>query len=308
MYYFIVNPNARSGYGQKLWKSLQKELCRRRIPYRAALTRYPGHARTLARKISRECSGPIRLAILGGDGTLNEVLNGITSPDQVQLFYLPTGSGNDFARGMNLPSDPVSACRLLLPSDRTFPMDIGTVTAGSSSHRFGVSTGIGFDAAICHEALTSPLKAVLNRLRLGKLTYALIAVRQLILCRPADFQIHLDGKPPRTFRKAYFAAVMNLPCEGGGIRFCPDAVPGDRRLDVCCVSGVGKLKFLFLLAACVLGVHKNFRNVHIFRCKSIRIKSSHPLPVHRDGESGGIQNEIFVKLEKEPFHVILPMI
>ena len=308
MYYFIVNPNSRSGYGKKIWNSLKRELKKEKIPYKACLTKYAGHGRKLSRSLLEQSNEHIKLAVLGGDGTLNEVLDGITDPARVHLFYIPTGSGNDFARGILLPCDPKEACRLLLCSSRIFPMDIGSVTIRGTSHRFGVSTGIGFDAAICHEALTSPLKTMLNRIHLGKLTYAVIAVKQLILCRPADFEFFLDQKTRKICKKAYFAAIMNLPYEGGGIPFCPKARPDDQMLDVCCICGVGKIRFLFLLLACVMGKHENFRNVHIFHCQSIKIKSSIPLPVHLDGESGGTQSEIFVKLEKEPFNVILPMI
>lgn len=308
MYYFIVNPNSKSGYGKKIWRTVQSELRKKKIPYKACLTKYTGHAKKLCRFLLETSDEYIDLIVVGGDGTLNEVLDGITDPGRIRLYYIPTGSGNDFARGMQLPGSPLKACQLLLGSAREISMDIGSVTTQGTGHRFGVSTGIGFDAAICHEALKSPLKTFLNHLHLGKLTYVFIAVKQFILCKPADFQVLLDGKTKRLFRKAYFAAIMNLPYEGGGIRFCPDASPNDRLLDVCCICGVGKLRFLFLLLACVLGVHKRCQNVHIFRCKSINIKSSIPLPVHRDGESGGIQSEIFVKLEKEPFHVILPML
>ncbi len=308
MYFFIINPKSKSGHGLKIWNSIQEELRKGGLSYKAWFTEYAGHARKLSQTLTQSSSMEIFLVVLGGDGTLNEVLDGIANPGQTRLFYIPAGSGNDFARGMKLPRSPQKAIQFLRTSCQVQPIDIGTVTSGNVTHRFGVSTGIGFDAAICHEALASPLKTFLNRIHLGKLTYVLIAVKQFILCTPADFEIYLDNKESKIFHKAYFAAVMNMQYEGGGIRFCPNAVPDDQLLDVCCISGVDKPRFLLLLLAAVFGIHRNFRNVHIFRCKSINIKSNIPLPVHRDGESGGIQSEIFVKLEKEPFNVNLPMI
>lgn len=308
MYYFIVNPRSRTGQGGKIWMEIQEKLMENHLPHKAFLTEYPGHARYLADKLTKNAKESIQLAVLGGDGTLNEVLDGIADFRHTSLFYIPTGSGNDFARGMGISSNPSQALRSLLESCVPVSVDVGAIQSGKSIHRFAVSAGIGFDAAICHEALTSPVKKVLNRLRLGKLTYVFIAMKQLILCTPADMQIKLDSGAPQNYPCTYFAAVMNQRYEGGGIRFCPDARPDDGYLDVCLVSGMKKRKFLIFLLLAVLGKHTKYKGVHIFRCKSISIKSSISLPVHRDGESGGYQNEISVKLLKEPLNVFLPMI
>ena len=177
MYYFIVNPNSKSGYGKKIWRTVQSELRKKKIPYKACLTKYTGHAKKLCRFLLETSDESIDLIVVGGDGTLNEVLDGITDPGRIRLYYIPTGSGNDFARGMQLPGSPLKACQLLLGSAREISMDIGSVTTQGTGHRFGVSTGIGFDAAICHEALKSPLKTFLNHLHLGKLTYVVLAVK-----------------------------------------------------------------------------------------------------------------------------------
>lgn len=308
MYYFIVNPKSRTGHGEKIWAEIQKKLQKEKIPYHSFSTEYAGHAKTLAEKITQNLTVPGNLVVLGGDGTLNEVLEGIKHLSKVYLYYIPTGSGNDFARGMGIPYEPLRAFDLLKANSRTVPIDLGILQTDGKSRRFAVSAGIGFDAAICHEALTSPLKAFLNRLHLGKLTYLLIAVKQLILSVPADMELEIDGKKKLHYPHSYFAAIMNQCYEGGGIKFCPNACPSDGNLDVCLIGGVNRIKFVFLLLMCLLKKHKNLPGVHIFRCKSINIKSSLPLPVHTDGESGGTQSEISVKLEKEPLNVILPMI
>lgn len=308
MYYFIVNPKSRTGHGEKIWAEIQKKLQKEKIPYHSFSTEYAGHAKTLAEKITQNLTVPGNLVVLGGDGTLNEVLEGIKHLSKVYLYYIPTGSGNDFARGMGIPYEPLRAFDLLKANSRTVPIDLGILQTDGKSRRFAVSAGIGFDAAICHEALTSPLKAFLNRLHLGKLTYLLIAVKQLILSVPADMELEIDGKKKLHYPHSYFAAIMNQSYEGGGIKFCPNACPWDGNLDVCLIGGVNRIKFVFLLLMCLLKKHENLPGVHIFRCKSINIKSSLPLPVHTDGESGGTQSEISVKLEKEPLNVILPMI
>ena len=175
MYYFIVNPKSRTGHGEKIWAEIQKKLQKEKIPYHSFSTEYAGHAKTIAEKITQNLTVPGNLVVLGGDGTLNEVLEGIKHLNKVYLYYIPTGSGNDFARGMGIPYEPLRAFDLLKANSRTVPIDLGILQTDGKSRRFAVSAGIGFDAAICHEALTSPLKAFLNRLHLGKLTYLLIA-------------------------------------------------------------------------------------------------------------------------------------
>ena len=85
-----------------------------------------------------------------------------------------------FARGMKIPKDPVKALHLVLHPQAIQKMDIGVVDYGEKSRRFAVSAGIGFDAIICHQASVSKLKAALNKIRLGKLTYAGIAIDRLI--------------------------------------------------------------------------------------------------------------------------------
>ena len=106
MYYFIINPHSKSGYGMSIWKRAEAILKEREVSYEARFTEYTGHAKKLAEQIAN-LSRPCTLGVLGGDGTLNEVINGLAETDfsHITLGYLPTGSGNDFARALNLSCD-----------------------------------------------------------------------------------------------------------------------------------------------------------------------------------------------------------
>ena len=289
MKYFLVNPNSSSGFGKNIWLSVKKELDFRGISYQAHLTEYAGHAALLAKQLTKK-EYPVELIVIGGDGTLNEVLNGISDFSKVLLGYIPTGSGNDFARGCRLPKKVSDCLDYLLENPYSRSIDVGVCKSQGKSFRFGVSCGMGFDAAICQEALVSPVKKVLNRFHAGKLTYAFLAVKQLLLCRPADIKVRLDNDRNYSFSRV---SVMNQPCEGGGVRFCPGARDDDGLLDVCIVSGISRLKFLLLLP---------------FRCKSIQIHSTSPLPLHRDGESGGMQSDLQVGLEKTTLKIASPVL
>lgn len=310
MYYFIVNPNSRSGKGLEIWKQLRRELVLQKVLYKAYLTEYVGHAVKIAEKLSASGTeeSPAVLIAVGGDGTLQEVLTGIRNLEHVYLGYIPTGSGNDFCRSMHLPQDPHKALKVILKKERVLHMDIPCVTYQNNRCRFGTSTGIGFDAAVCQEVAASPLKKHLNRFGLGKLAYLLIALKQLFFLTPAPVVLELDGKRSVSFRKTYFAAVMNQKYEGGGFQFCPNADPADGFLDVIVIEGLPKLVILFCLPTAFFGKHTVFPGVHTFRGKRIKLHSTVPLAVHKDGESGGIQREISVSLENKALKVILPVI
>ena len=102
MLYFIVNEKSRSGRGAQIWKEVQRELVKRGIHYRHYVTEHEGHATRLAVEICAKTDDDICLAVVGGDGTANEVINGITHPEKVRFGLIPTGSGNDLARGLKL--------------------------------------------------------------------------------------------------------------------------------------------------------------------------------------------------------------
>lgn len=310
MYHFIVNPNSRSGAGGLIWNQIRRELLLRKIPFESYLTRFAGHAVKIASRITSSASpeNPVFLIAVGGDGTIQEVLTGIEDLDSVIFGYIPTGSGNDFCRSLNLPQEPMAALDSILKQDRIVAMDVPCMIQNGRKYRFGISTGLGYDAAVCQEVLSTPLKKHFNRLRLGKLIYLFIALKQLLFLEPAPMTIRIDGN--RTFRydQVYFAAVMNQKYEGGGFMFCPEARADDGLLDVILVEGVSRLKVLFCLPTAFFGKHTRIKGIHIYQGKNIDIHSSLPLPVHRDGESGGIQNEVSVFFEKNALKLIMPVI
>jgi len=101
---------------------------------------------------------------------------------------------------------------------------------------------------------------------------------------------------------------MNQKYEGGGFKFCPNASPEDGLLDVIVIEGISKLKMLFCLPSALWGRHTRSRGVHILQCRNVHITSAHSLPVHKDGESGGIQREFSVTIEKKPLKIIMPVL
>lgn len=304
MYHVIVNPKSRSGHGKEIWFKARKRMLQEGIHFEEHITRYRGNAREIAQRLTGDgWSAEDVLLIIGGDGTVNEVVDGIVRLKDVTLAYIPTGSGNDFARGMGISSDPEVALERALHPVSTREADIGRSSLDGRSGRFVISTGIGFDAGICHEALSSRIKDVLNRVKLGKLTYALIALRQLASFVPCTVRVKPEYGEVQEFERCFFAVAMNLPYEGGGLKFTPDARPDDGILEVMIVSGIPKWKVLAVLPLAFSGRHTRFREVHMIRCRSIQIYAGQSMPVHLDGESGGYQRRMEVSLEPEQLRI-----
>lgn len=303
MYNFIVNPNARSGLGQSVWNELEAILKKEKVEYRVFFTKYQRHATTITREITSDGEEHTIVA-LGGDGTVNEVVNGIVDFDKVIFGYIPIGSSNDFARGLELPTNPVDALNAILTCPNLHPMNIGELRYRNKLRRFAVSSGIGFDADICHEVVVSRVKAFLNKLKLGKLTYVCVALHRLIVTSPCKYEITIDGNKKISYEKAYFAAIMNNRYEGGGAKFAPNAKNDDDKLDVCVVANIGKLKALMLFPMAFAGIHTRFKGVHMHRAADFRIQATHPLPLHTDGEPIFLQNDISVCCAPKKLRVI----
>lgn len=302
-YHFIVNAGARSGMGGMVWKSLEPELKKRRTDYLCHLTGRKGHAKKIAAEITGD-GLEHTLVVLGGDGTVNEVINGIEDPSKVTFGYIPIGSSNDFARGMGLETDPLKALDIILKPKKITELDLGELINCGSSRRFAVSAGIGFDAAVCHEVCVSKWKVLLNRIGLGKLSYAVVALDRLKKDRTVQMKVRLSDGTEQTFEKAYFAAFMNLPCEGGGFKFCPQASPSDGRLDMIVVNGIPVLKILFLLPLALAGRHTGFGGITFFKCTEAEVEVSAPLPLHTDGEPGFPREKIAVRVTGDRLNVI----
>ncbi len=256
---------------------------------------------------------PINLIVLGGDGTVNEALQGISDFDMVNLGYIPTGSSNDLARALKLERDPVKLMTKILDGAHPRMIDLGILTYESDTHimsrlhkcpeqksrYFIVSSGIGFDAAVCEEALSSSIKNTLNKLRLGKLTYLGIALKQLITAKPVACEIYLDGRDVIRIPKFLFTAFMIHPYEGGGFCFCPQADNGDGMLDLCVVGNLPKLLILIALPTAFFGKHYIFPQINHYTASSVRIKTSLPLWVHTDGEVYWKSSQISISCLKQ---------
>ena len=128
-YQFIVNPKARSGRGARVWEDLKQILENDGIDFEARCTEYAGQAEEFAAEMTADGEEHLIVA-LGGDGTVNEVINGILDCSKVVFGYIPTGSGNDFTRALKIPTDPQKAWESIRRRAQERKMDLGVIECG----------------------------------------------------------------------------------------------------------------------------------------------------------------------------------
>ncbi len=304
MYHFIINPASSSGNGKKYWNRVEKVLTERNIEYTKHFTDGIGAAEKIAAFLTKS-DEHCQIIVLGGDGTINEVLTGISDFSKVTFGYIPTGSSNDFARDLKLEDNPEQAVLNILNPKEFLRLDIGCIEYGQHKRNFGVSIGIGYDAAICHEALASRIKRCLNKIHLGKLIYVIIALKQLLKTKCHSCDVILDEVTQLHFDDFLFVTAMIHKYEGGGFMFCPKADCSDGFLDICTIDHIGKLKTLRMLPTAYQGGHTRFKGVNTYRAKKVRIRTDVALAVHADGESCGVQDEISVSIEPQQLKMII---
>lgn len=304
MLHIIMNPQSSTGNGMKIWKETQAVLEKENIDYKLYETTGPNSAKMYAKEITSDDSNDV-IVVIGGDGTLNEVFNGIKDYSKVTLGYIPSGSGGDFARDLNISLNPKEALNSIIHPKEYKIMDVGNLTNAECNKRFCVSTGIGFDAAVCHEALHSKLKVFLNKLGLGKLTYVLIALKQILTTKKHGCTIILDDARQIKLDHFYLVATMIHRYEGGGFMFCPNAKCDDGKLDICVAGNISKLEVLMAMPKALKGKHTKCRGIELYQAKKVQIITDVKLPIHADGEYAGVEDELVITQCPKQIRVIV---
>lgn len=310
MYHIIINPASRSGRGLRIWqKQVEPVLKSEKVPYEVHFSEEKGDiAKTVASLAASSAKdSQLTLIILGGDGTMNEAIQGIPAGADVTLGYIPTGSSNDLARDLGIPRKPGAALDLILHTGKPRPMDLGRLTyPDGESRRFSVSCGLGYDAAVCEEVQRSRFKTVLNKMGLGKLSYLVIALKQLFATKAISGRLSLDNSEPIDIGSILFVAGMIHRFEGGGFMFCPEADDSDGLLDLCAAGNLPKLLVLFALPTAFKGKHYRFKGITPYRAGQFILEADIPLWVHTDGEVSRRTNRIVVTCERHAVQIITP--
>lgn len=231
------------------------------------LTTHAGHATELAREAASR--GFDAVAGCGGDGTLNEVANGLAG-SPTALAAVPGGTANVWAKEARLPHKPLDALRLLEEGE-TRTIDLGR----ANGRYFLLMAGIGFDAAIV-QRMGGGLKR-----RLGAAAYVLGGLRLAITHRTVDAELELDGRPQAT--SVYWLLLGNTRNYGGLFDITHRAQADDGALDLCLLDRGGPHRLAWLLPWLLLGRHDRRAHVTYRRLRALAISTA-GLPVQVDGE------------------------
>ncbi|WP_202080782.1 diacylglycerol/lipid kinase family protein [Caldalkalibacillus salinus] len=305
MIVFIINPAAGHGKSLRVWGKVKLACESHNVHYRTFFTKHPGHAEDIAKQIAELHKEKLEsVIVVGGDGTVHEVVNGLQPHAQIPVGYIPAGSGNDFARGFSLPSTPKGAIQHLFQTagKRGKPLDIGRFAfehlgERRKSRHFVNGVGIGFDGEVAKATNHASYKKWLNMVKLGGLAYAVSAMRLLYHYEPTDIVIELDGVK-QTYDDVWLIAVTNIPYYGGGIKITPGARVDDGLLNVCIVHKLNRWKLLPIFGAALVGQHHRFNEVNLLEGRHVRIESLRPLTVHADGEVIG-QTPLHVEIHEK---------
>ena len=263
----IVNPAAGGGRAGRALADVQERLRGLGIENHAEPTRNLEHARALA--AAAATAGHTAVAF-GGDGLVGAVAGELRRRGGL-LGVLPGGRGNDVARALGIPPEPVSACEVLATGVER-ALDLGEV----GSRTFIGIASCGFD---------SVANRIANETRIvrGPLVYTYGALRALITWSPATFTVEPEAGEPRTVI-GYTVAAANSNAYGGGMLMAPNASLRDGMLDVVIVADLPKLRFLRLLPTVFSGQHVHQPAVDVLRCASVRISASRPFQMYADGD------------------------
>jgi diacylglycerol kinase family enzyme len=246
--------------------------------------------------------------VLGGDGTFNTALQGMlmyenSHPEddpfeRVEFAYIPVGSSNDLARGLEYPKKPVEIFRGIMRSlkkeeGRFDQLDIGKLTYleaadekyNGKSRYFAVSCGMGLDASVCEEAMHSRAKKALNKFDAGALSYPTLCVKQLALSPITDITIEdKDTGEKKRMSKSMLVAVMNHKYQGGGLMFAPDASCDDGIFDYVYTNRLTRREVAMALPKMYKGTHTDVDGVFFGKGSRLAIRCGEELYVHTDGE------------------------
>lgn len=268
----LVNPAAGGGRAGRAAEGVLRELRDRRgLVVHQETTRDLDHAREIAAACAR--AGEI-VAVLGGDGLLGAAADAMRGIPDALIGVLPGGRGNDLARVLRIPADPVAACEVIA-AGRKAPLDLGEI----EGRAFVGIASVGFDSDANRIANEAPA-------RLGQLVYAYGALRALAAWRPAQFRIVVDGQECRF--SGYSVGACNSKAYGGGMYAAPDAELDDGLLDVVYLEDVSKLRFLTrILPKVFKGTHVCEPTVHVLRGGEVEIEADRPFTVYADGDPIG---------------------
>ncbi len=304
-YKIIVNPISGRGNGARIIPALQAHLQELGVDFDLARTERPFHAAELAQQAAAD--GFEVVVAVGGDGTANEVVNGLMQAKQngrapsVAMGVLAAGRGNDFAHNVGMPSDLRAGCQALAAGHRK-KIDIGHVSGGlfPDGRYFGNSLGIGFDAVVGFEA------AKMTRLT-GFVSYLVAALKTIFLYYQAP-QVEIEANGETMALSALMISIMNGRRQGGIFFMAPESENDDGLFDLCIAENASKARIFTLIPRFFNGSQFGQKEIRFGQTDHLLVTAVQGvLPAHVDGETlceDGVKLE--VRLLPRQLDVVCP--
>ncbi len=297
----VLNPAASGGRGKRLRAAVEQELRGRGIPFTLTATRGPGHAWELAREASR--LGTELLLVVGGDGTIHEVANGVLEEGvhPPALAVVPVGTGNDFYRIVGAPRRLDSAIALVTEGEVAW-VDVGAVQYHGRLLHFVNLMGVGLDVDVLRR------RWGFSRLS-GLPQYLAALVATLCSFRPTSLRVELGEDGEYFSGPALVAGLTVGPSLGGGFMISPEASPEDGLLDFFLVEPLGAVKIARYIPRVIRGTHVGLPEFHLGRVRGARFSRSdgEPFFFELDGElMANPVTELEVGVRAKALPVVVP--
>ncbi len=285
-WFVIVNPNAGRRKGEKDWLEIARLLTEAGLEFTSVFTDAPNHAVKLARKYIE--AGFRKILVVGGDGTLNEVINGIFrqhhyAPHEIVIAMIPVGTGNDWGRTFNIPADYKEAIDVIV-RNKTLLQDIGNVTYHKDDKQlcryFINMAGIGFDALVAKKTNKQKLQG-----KGGPLSYLINLFTSLIAHHSSHTKLIIDNKP--VDEEIFTMSVAICQYNGGGMMQAPGAIPDDGLFDITVITRVSRMTVIRNVAKLYDGSFVKLKPVKQFRGRIVKVEADPRLYLETDGESLG---------------------
>ena len=295
----IVNLTAGGGKPHKHLNTVLKYLKENGLNFKVCTTSHQGEAVELAQKAAD--NGAELIVSVGGDGTVNEIVNGIMkSKNDPPLGIIPLGWANDFIKSTNIPSDIMEACKILIRG-KIKGIDVGII---NGKIYFANICGVGFDAEVAQ--LANQMKSKHPNLHiLSAFVYVFATVKKLL--SPFSYhnvKITFDGQEIHS--KILFIAISNGKFYGGRFKITPEAILDDGLLEICTVEEMGRFKYLMSIPKVFKGTHESIKGINFYRAKEVVIQSSEPILAQVSGEVIEGQKEFTITLLPKRLKLIVP--
>ena len=270
MLHIVYNPVAGKGRAAQFCEVLKRRLAESRVEHTFHETHGRRDAIDIVRKLTESAPGILDIAAMGGDGTLNEVLNGIKDPERVRLGIIPCGSGNDFAAAAGIPQTPEGALDAILSGEAKYTdyMECGGIRGINA-----IGTGIDVDILRRY-----------NRMKLlkGAAAYLASLILTVMTYRPRGF--YEETESGRIPHRAFIACAGNGQRFGGGIPICPKAVIDDGLMDVVIIDDIRRAAIPRAFIKLLKGQILTLPATHFDRRDRLIIRSEERMPIQIDGE------------------------